>query len=155
MKCVICGREFKSNTKRKTCSPHCAWLLGKKTKRKNRKLRKRVKAYRGTYKGIKCDSRWELAFLLYHLSKRHKITRCNITFEYIVRGKTHKYYPDFQIGKTIFEIKGKYRKNLRYKLESVEKSGFKIVLIDKEKIKPYLEFCYEKYKTEHLEKLYD
>ena len=27
--------------------------------------------------------------------------------------------------------------------------------IDKDKIKPYLEYCYNKYKTERLEKLYD
>lgn len=155
MKCVICGREIEKGKKRKTCSPHCAWLLGKRTKRKNRKLKKRIRAYKGTYKGIKCDSRWELAFLLFHLSKRHKIQRCNLIFEYTVRGKLHKYYPDFQIGKTIYEIKGKYRKNLNFKLESVMKAGYKIVLIDKTKITPYLEFCYKKYKTEHLEKLYD
>lgn len=155
MKCIICGREFTSKTKRKTCSSHCAWLLGKRTKRKNRKLKKRVRAYKGTYKGIKCDSRWELAFLLYHLSKRHRIHRCNLVFEYTSRGKKHKYYPDFQIGTTIYEIKGKYRKNLNFKLDSVIQAGYKIILIDKKRIQPYLEYCYKKYKTEHLEKLYD
>ena len=155
MKCIICGREFTSKTKRKTCSSHCAWLLGKRTKRKNRKLKKRVRAYKGTYKGIKCDSRWELAFLLYHLSKRHRIHRCNLVFEYTSRGKKHKYYPDFQIGTTIYEITGKYRKNLNFKLDSVIQAGYKIILIDKKRIQPYLEYCYKKYKTEHLEKLYD
>lgn len=155
MKCIICGREFTSKTKRKTCSSHCAWLLGKRTKRKNRKFKKRVRAYKGTYKGIKCDSRWELAFLLYHLSKRHRIHRCNLVFEYTSRGKKHKYYPDFQIGTTIYEIKGKYRKNLNFKLDSVIQAGYKIILIDKKRIQPYLEYCYKKYKTEHLEKLYD
>ena len=113
MRCVICGKEFISKTKRKTCSSHCAWLLGKRTKKKNRKLKKRVRCYKGTYHGIKCDSRWELAFLLYCLCKKKPIQRCNLVFEYTVRGKTHKYYPDFQIGKTVYEIKGKYRKNLK------------------------------------------
>lgn len=155
MRCVICGKEFISKTKRKTCSSHCAWLLGKRTKKKNRKLKKRVRCYKGTYHGIKCDSRWELAFLLYCLCKKKPIQRCNLVFEYTVSGKTHKYYPDFQIGKTVYEIKGKYRKNLKYKLESVEKAGFQVKLIDKDKIQPYLEYCYKKFKTERLEKLYD
>lgn len=155
MRCIICGKEFTSKTKRKTCSSRCAWILGKRTKRKNRKLRKRVGCYKGTYHGIKCDSRWELAFLLYCLDKGIPIQRCTKTFDYTVKGKKHKYYPDFQIGQIIVEIKGKYRKNLKYKLESVEKAGYNIVLIDKTKITPYLEYCQKKYKTDHLEKLYD
>jgi len=155
MECCICHKTFESKTKRKTCSPRCAWILGKRTKRKNRKLRKRVRCYKGTYKGIKCDSRWELAFLLYCLAKRKPIKRCDLIFTYVVRGKTHRYFPDFIIGKTIIEVKGKYRKNLAAKLESVRKAGYSVLLIDKDKIQPYLEFCYKKYKTEHLEKLYD
>lgn len=155
MRCVICGKEFQTKTKRKTCCSHCAWILGKRTRKKNRKLRKRVKCYKGTYHGIKCDSRWELAFLIYSLDRNIPIKRCNLSFEYIVNGKKHKYYPDFSIDKTIIEIKGKYRKNLKYKLQSVANAGYKIVLIDKSKINKYLEYCYKKYKTERLEKLYD
>ena len=52
MKCIICGKEFITHTKRKTCCSRCAWILGKRTKRKNRKLKKRVRCYKGTYKGI-------------------------------------------------------------------------------------------------------
>ena len=153
MKCIICGNEITIGKNRKTCCSHCAWLLSKRTKRKNRKSRKRC--YKGTYKGIKCDSRWELAFLIYCMDKGKQIQRCNEVFEYQVKGKSHKYYLDFKVKNTIIEIKGKYRKNLKYKLDCVRKAGFKIVLIDKYKIKPYLEYCYKKYKTEHLEKLYD
>ena len=155
MKCNVCGKIFESKTKRKTCGSHCAWILGKRTKKKNKKLKKRVGNYKGTYKGFKCDSRWELAFLIYCLDKGKPIQRCNEVFEYQVKGKTHKYYPDFQIKHTIIEIKGKYRKNLKLKLQAVEKQGYKIVLIDKDKIQPYLKYCYKKYKTERLEKLYD
>lgn len=155
MECPICHKYFEAKTKRKTCSPPCAWILGKRTKKKNRKLRKRVHCYKGTFKGIKCDSRWELAFLIYCLDKKKPIQRCNETFSYVVRGKQHTYYPDFIIKRTIIEVKGKYRKNLKYKLESVMKAGYKIILIDKDKIQKYLDYCYKKYKTEHLEKLYD
>ena len=155
MKCSVCGKEFKSKTGRKTCSPHCAWLLGKRTKRLNRKRKKRVGCYKGTYKGIKCDSRWELAFLIYCLDKRKPIERCNEVFEYIVRGKLHRYHPDFKIRKVIIEVKGKFRKNLKYKLEAARKAGYKVLLIDKIKIQKYLNYCYKKYKTEELQKLYD
>lgn len=151
-KCPICGKMFKSKTSRKTCSTKCAFKLGRLTKKLRRKKRT---AYRGIYHGIKCDSRWELAFLIYHLEKGHPIKRCNEVFEYTVRGKTHKYYPDFQIRKTIYEVKGKFRKNLKYKLECVIKAGYRIVLIDAEKIQKYLKYCQNKYKTDRLEQLYD
>lgn len=153
MRCVICGKYFESKTKRKTCCSKCAWILSKKTKAKNRK--KKITSYRGTYKGIKCDSRWELAFLIYCLDKKKPIQRCNEIFSYNVRGKEHKYHPDFIIKKTIVEVKGKFRKNLKYKLDAVVKAGYKVILIDKDKIQKYLNYCYKKYKTERLEKLYD
>ena len=120
-----------------------------------RRRRKKTRFYRGTYKGVRCDSRWELAFLLYCIDKHHPIKRCSLVFRYTAYGKEHKYYPDFQIGKTIIEIKGNFRKNLNAKLNAVVKAGYTVILIDKKSIQPYLEYCYEKYKTEHLEKLYD
>lgn len=153
MKCCICGKEFKSNTRRKTCSKRCAKILRLRTRTKNKYLKGRY--YKGTYRGIKCDSRWELAFLLFCLAHGKPIKRCDVIFSYTVRGKEHRYFPDFIINRTIYEIKGIHRKNLRAKLESVQKAGYEIVLIDKAKIQPYLEWCYKKFKTEHLEKLYD
>lgn len=117
--------------------------------------RKRKVSYRGTYKGIKCDSRWELAFLIFCLDKRQPIKRCNLVFNYTSRGKEHRYFPDFIIKKTIYEIKGNFKKNLNAKLNAVRMAGYTIKLIDKTKIQPYLEYCYKKYKTERLEKLYD
>lgn len=117
--------------------------------------KKKPRFYKGTYKGIKCDSRWELAFLIYCLDKKQPIKRCELTFSYSARGKTHRYFPDFIIRKTIYEIKGNFRKNLNAKLTAARMAGYTVKLIDKEKIQPYLEYCYKKYKTEHLEKLYD
>ena len=120
-----------------------------------RRKRRKYRFYKGKYKGIKCDSRWELAFLVYCLDKGKPIKRCDLVFPYISRGKNHKYYPDFQIKKTIIEIKGNYRRNLKAKLDAVRKAGFTIVLIDKDKIQPYIEYCQKKFKTEHFEKFYD
>lgn len=122
--------------------------------RKYRKKR-RPRFYKGTYKGIQCDSRWELAFLIYCLDKKQPIKRCTLIFPYTVRGKAHRYFPDFIIRNTIYEIKGNFKKNLNAKLNAVRMAGYTVKLIDKDKIQPYLEYCYKKYKTEHLEKLYD
>lgn len=153
MKCIICGEAIKIGKHRKTCCKKCANTLRKRTRIKNKN--RKIKSYRGTYKGIKCDSRWELAFLIYCIDKGKQIQRCNEVFEYQVKGKTHKYYPDFKVKNTVIEIKGIFRKNLKLKLAAVRKTGMKIILIDKYKIKPYLDYCYKKYKTEHLEKFYD
>ncbi len=157
MKCAVCDKEFelKEGSKRKTCCSHCAWKLGKITKKTRRKKKKRVTSYRGVFHGVKCDSRWELAVLIYCLDHKMKIKRCEKVFSYMVRGKEHKYYPDFIIGQKVIEVKGKFRKNLKAKLCSVKEAGFDVWLIDKETIQPYLEYCYNKYKTERLEKLYD
>ena len=122
---------------------------GKKQKKK------RISSYRGYYKGIKCDSRWELAFLIYHLDKGKTVVRCDKFFTYKIGLKEHKYFPDFMIGKTIIEVKGKWKKNLQVKLQCVISAGYTIKLIDEKKIKPYLKYCYKKFGTEHLEKLYD
>jgi hypothetical protein len=51
---------------------------------------------KGTYKGIYCDSSWELAFVLWCEIKGRKVKRAKRRFEYSYRGKTHYYLPDFR-----------------------------------------------------------
>lgn len=125
------------------------------TKRKKCRRKRKITSYRGYYQGIKCDSRWELAFLIYCLDKGRKIKRCDKVFYYTVKGKEHKYFPDFMINNIIIEIKGKWKKNLQHKLMSVINEGYKIKLIDQKNIGPYLKYCYKKFGTEELQKLYD
>ena len=49
----------------------------------------------GYYKGYKCDSSYELAWIIYNIDHNIKFKRNVEGFEYIFENKKHKYYPDF------------------------------------------------------------
>ena len=50
----------------------------------------------GTYKGIHCDSSWELAYVMYNLDHDIEFERCIDHFTYYDKnGKSHEYFPDF------------------------------------------------------------
>ena len=118
--CIQGGRVF-DRLKRngsKFCSNECSILhkrisISQKAKERCRKGEfgginndTYKKHKHGWYKGIYCGSSWELAYLMYNLDNNVPIKRCEIIFTYEFAGKTYKYYPDFQIGDTIIEIKG-------------------------------------------------
>ena len=105
---------------------------------------------KGWYKGIYCDSSWELAFVVYHLDNNIPIERCSDKRTYVFENQTKNYYPDFVVNSQIFEIKG-YET-----LQSKAKQLFNpdIILIDKEGIKPYLEYTINKY-TKNFLTLYE
>ena len=52
----------------------------------------------GWYKGIWCDSSWELAWVIFHLEHGIRFERNKDRFEYYWQGKIHKYLPDFKMG---------------------------------------------------------
>lgn len=62
---------------------------------------------KGRYKGIWCDSTWELAWVIYHLDHNIKFERNYKGFSYQHEGKIHTYYPDFKTEDTYIEIKGR------------------------------------------------
>lgn len=62
--------------------------------------------HEGWYKGIFCDSSWELAFLIYYLEHNLYIERCKEKRKYIFENIEHTYIPDFITNDGIIEIKG-------------------------------------------------
>lgn len=62
----------------------------------------------GTYKGIRCDSGWELAFILYYTDQGFEVTRCTESFDYWhpLENRNARYYPDFKINNIYYEVKG-------------------------------------------------
>lgn len=76
---------------------------------------------KGRYKGIWCDSSWELAYLIYCLENDKKIERCTEYFEYVFENKTHKYFPDFIVDGTYVEIKGFDTAKVKAKIEQFPK----------------------------------
>ena len=93
----------------------------------------------GFYKGIECDSGWELAFLLYHLYHENNIKRNSDYFTYQFDGIDHRYYPDFIIDDTYYEVKG-YKDDRFFEKVKQFPSNLKLVIIDYTKINDYIKF---------------
>ena len=106
---------------------------------------------KGRYKGFWCDSSWELAWVVYNLDNNIFFERNTEFFEYIYLGETHKYLPDFKIGKKYFEIKGYLTEQSICKINSFKGH---LEIIDKYKIKPFLEYVINKYGKDFI-KLYE
>lgn len=96
---------------------------------------------KGWYKGIFCDSSWELAFVIYHIDHNIPIKRCEEKLQYIMNGKIRKYLPDFVVKDKIIEIKGWRDESSIIK----EKCFPNILIIDKTSIIPYLDYVINKY----------
>ena len=115
--CDICGNEFDvkelSNgrySKSKFCSKKCYSKFYSNFANEHDFGGKNYskKFHNGKYHGIRCDSSWELAYLVYNLEHNIPIKRCNIKFYYIDENNIkRKYTPDFIINDNeIIEIKG-------------------------------------------------
>jgi len=104
----------------------------------------------GWYKGIWCDSSWELAWVIYNLDHNIKFERNKKGFEYIFKGEKHKYYPDFKLSDDSYtEIKGWIDEKSKAKINQFK--GTLNVLIKKD-LKPILEYVEEKYGKDFIKK---
>lgn len=107
---------------------------------------------KGWYKGYFCDSSWELAYVIFNLEHNVKFARNTEGFEYQYNNEIHKYYPDFILEDgTYVEVKGYYTKQTEEKIKSFKS---KLEIIDKYKIKFYLDYVIEKYGNDFT-KLYE
>lgn len=111
------------------------------------RLKEKIKKSRGKYKGIRFDSTWELAFILYHLDNNLFIKRCEQKRKYIFNGKEKTYIPDFETDEGIIEIKGIYGPGWLAK----QQYNPDIKVIYQDGIKFYLEYAIKKY----VENFYD
>lgn len=162
--CTICGREFEYHHtgKPNTCSdPICrSQYLSEQIKKSGaggyRSNSGNGKA--GWYKGIACQSTYELAWVIYNLDHGIKFQKCKKVFEYEIDGQKHKYYPDFELNDgTIIEIKGYYQYTVKLKEQAVLKEGYKYKIFYKKDLKKcfdYIKDTYNVYK-ENLITLYD
>lgn len=111
-----------------------------------------TKSYKhGTYKGIYCDSSWELAFVIYYLDNNLYIQRNKEYKLYTDENNiVHKFYPDFITNEGLIEIKGKQDKNYIYKQQANKDVKF----LFKEDIQFYIDYCINKYGKDYI-KLYE
>ena len=154
--CPICGKEYKNNG-RKYCSDKCLQIgrsqnLSKALKGKSGGLRPNAyKKYKsGLYHGIHCDSSWELAFVIYCEEHNISIERNHKYLTYIFEDKEYKYYPDFIINNTLYEIKGYENDKAKAKHEQHPE----VTYLDKQKMQKYLNYVINKYGNDFI-KLYD
>lgn len=158
--CDWCGKEYKIISKSKFCCIEC------RNKSKYNKLSNIAKKcnfggyyqnsikkhHKGNYKGIHCDSSWELAYLVYNLEHNIPIKRCNIKRKYIFEGIEKTYFPDFIINDNqIVEIKGYYDIGAKAKQEQ----NPDILILFKDDLKEILNYVNNKYGNKFWEVLYD
>lgn len=106
---------------------------------------------KGWYKGIFCDSAWELAFVVYNIDHNIPIQRCKQIFEYEMDGRHHTYHPDFITPEGIIEIKGIWNNISRLK----HKLFPDIIIYDSIKMKPILDYVITTYGDDFWKKLYE
>lgn len=97
---------------------------------------------KGRYKGVYCDSSWELAYLIYCEEHGIAIERCAEIFEYEYEGKVRKYNPDFIVNGKYVEIKGYKTEQWKQKLAQFP---YEIEVLYEAEMKPILEFVQSKY----------
>ena len=109
----------------------------------------------GWYKGIWCDSSWELAWVIYNLDHKIEFKPYIGYFEYQFQNEIHKYYPDFILNDgTIVEIKGNETSDQwKAKLEQFPEDKC-LQVIGKNEIGKYLNYVVEKYGKNFIQ-LYD
>lgn len=105
---------------------------------------------KGWYKGIFCDSSWELAYVIYCLDNKISIKRNTQRFMYIYKGKTKTYLPDFLVNDEIIEIKGYETEQSKLK----EKLFPQIKVLKENDLKHVFEYVNGNYGHDFI-KLYD
>lgn len=110
---------------------------------------------KGWYCGYWCDSSWELAWVIYNIDNCILFERNNIGFNYLYNGSVRKYYPDFKIGETYYEIKGrrKYDDLDDENKEKISQFKHKLEILYAKDMFKYLDYVIKKYGKDYI-KLY-
>ena len=151
--CKYCGKEniyIGIQNCKNFCSDECKkQYLHENTGGYRENSIKRFK--NGNYKGIHCDSSWELAFVCYYKEHNLYVERCKEKREYIWNNEKHIYYPDFITDDGIIEIKGYKVKG--YKEKQIYNPDIKVLYY--EDIKDILTYVRNKYGNNFWDILYD
>jgi hypothetical protein len=150
--CISCGNEFETvqSNNYRACSIKCKNYAYENNlydlKGKSGGYRKGSgRGKSGWYKGVWCDSSYELAWVIYHIENNIPFERNKESFQYEYNGEIHLYYPDFRLKESneLVEIKGFYTEQTHVKLKSV--TNTKLTVIDKQKIQPYIDYVTDRY----------
>ena len=149
--CMICGCVLPYEIRdRKTCSLQCA-----KVTQGGTRVGQHYRYKYGYYNGIRCDSSYELAFLVYCIHHDIPIKRNTEYFQYFVDNELHTYSPDFKINNVYIEIKGYDSKKVQIKANAIKSKNLQYQLLFGKDIQPCIDYCIEKYGKKYWEVLYD
>ena len=147
----ICGKVLQYDKRiYKTCSKDCknklqSYTMSTKTRQGIQHTNVRGRYKFGTYKGIFCDSSWELAFVLYLLDHNIDFRRnTSESFQYVYEGKTHNFFPDFIIDGVYYEIKN-YRSALTDAKVACFPKNLQLIVLYYSEVKQYLAYAISKY----------
>ena len=101
----------------------------------------------GWYKGIYCNSSWELAYVIYCKDNDIDIIRNKEGFKYLFNDKEYRFYPDFILNGIYVEVKGYMDDKNKAKISQFKEN---LIVIDKYKIKPYIEYAIQLYGENYI-----
>lgn len=101
----------------------------------------------GWYKGYWCDSSYELAFVIYNLEHNINFERNSEYFNYYFNEKRLIYIPDFKIGDSHIEIKGRdsFEKLDLKTQEKIKQFPKNLIVLYNNDMKTYLNYVKGKY----------
>ena len=146
--CKACQKEFQvtpAKRNKQYCSAKCRYSeFGGYNEGSGR-------SYSGHYKGIYCASTYELCWVIYHLDHNILFKR----FEGCLQRNGVRYFPDFIIDNTIYEIKGYYTDSVDVKANLARSYGYEIQVLYKQDLQHIFDYVKSTYNTEQYETLYD
>jgi hypothetical protein len=144
-KCKYCGNDIKHrNSEKKQYHFEC-WKKSSGGYRPGAGIGKS-----GWYKGIWCDSSYELAWVIYQLEHNITFERNKQRFSYQWKGASKEYIPDFIKDDQIIEIKGYVDGQVKAKLQSVPN----LKILFREDLNIEFEYVENKYGKDFI-KLYE
>lgn len=142
-KCLKCGEDIFTYKKTpRKYHKECWYLISGGYKRGSGRGKS------GWYKGIYCDSSYELAWVLYHFDHNIQFTRNKEGFEYKIDDTSYKYYPDFIVNDTYIEIKGYHTNTVDIKSNNFP---YKLKILYKSDLKEVFDYVISKYGNNFIE----
>lgn len=142
--CIVCGKSFSVRRNTKCCSRECLSLRFHELSINSIDT---GWGHAGRYKGIICQSTYELAFVIYMLDHGKKIERCPLRIPYLLKEKKHFYNPDFIIEGKIFEIKGRISEKDKAKFKAAKSQNIKLCIVARRSMQKYINYVNKKYKV--------
>lgn len=156
--CVVCNtkieydRRFANTCTNRDCKPQ--WISIQSKGNGGFRLNSHSYGKHGIYKGYRCDSTYELVYIIYNLDHGIYFERNTTGYPYEYEDTLHTYYPDFRLADgSLVEIKGQVTELAHLKLNAVHDTSIK--MLTKADLKYAFDHVKQNYSYKRLEDLYE